>query len=128
MVLSMVRIQLGENLPSNVRNVCTVSNGSREINLNRVDAGDMMHDDTDRTAITPITDIGARHSARKAYSEGSPSRQPLPRCDQRVIQNDDRGAFDIVRSGGLCLNQNVPAASCKDSRHSASTLVVLPSE
>jgi hypothetical protein len=38
LAMSMVGIQLGKSLPNNVRNARAAGNGSREINLNRVDA------------------------------------------------------------------------------------------
>ena len=58
------------------------------INLNRIHAGDMVHDDADRTAVRTPTPVYATPLPR-VLQQRQPGRQHLPRCDQPVIQRDD---------------------------------------
>ena len=51
--VGMLGIQVGDNVPGDVGNGLATGNCPREINLNRIDAGNMMHDDADRTAVSP---------------------------------------------------------------------------
>jgi hypothetical protein len=77
LVVGMLRIQLGDNLPRDVRSGLAAGDCSREINLNRVDAGNMVHDDADRTAVPPTfrdwcTPLLFRESFNKGGQAGSP--------------------------------------------------------
>src|SRR5262245_36497951 len=70
LVMGVPGVQLGDNLPRDVHNGLAAGDCSREINLDRIDAGDVAHDDADRTAVT------SRHRRapfrlRDSFSEGS---------------------------------------------------------
>src|SRR6266498_4577649 len=47
LVLGVLGVQFGDNLPRDVRNGLAAGDCSREINLNRIDAGDVAHDNAD---------------------------------------------------------------------------------
>src|SRR5262245_41437170 len=51
LLLGMLGIQLSNNIPRDIRNSVAASDCAREINLNGVHRGNMVHDDADRTAV-----------------------------------------------------------------------------
>ena len=55
LVVGMLGIHLGDSTPSDIRDGLATGDCSREINLNRIDARNMMHDDANRTAFPPTS-------------------------------------------------------------------------
>ncbi len=66
LLLGVLAIQLSDHVPCNFCDSLAAGDGSRDLNLDRIDAGDVMHDDTDRAA--GLSAFGER---------GAPLREPL---------------------------------------------------
>ncbi len=70
MLLGMLGIQLRDRIPRDVRNGLPAGDGSGDINLDRVHAGNMVHDYANRTTVR------SRHRCapflfRESFSKGS---------------------------------------------------------
>src|ERR1700683_4700471 len=66
----MFSVQLGDSFPGDIRNGLTAGDGPREINLDRLDTANMMHDDSNWTTVR------SRHRCpplrfRESFSEDS---------------------------------------------------------
>src|SRR5437879_12467408 len=55
LIAGMLGVHLGDSLPRDTRHGLAAGDCSRQINLNRVDTGNMVDDDAERTAVSPTT-------------------------------------------------------------------------
>src|SRR5215216_3743086 len=74
LLLGMLGIQAGDNLPGDVSNSLTAGDCTRQLNLNGVDACNVVHYDADSTAVT------TRHRrtpllVRKSFGKGGKARR-----------------------------------------------------
>src|SRR5262249_5417399 len=54
LIVGMPSIQLGDNIPRDMCNGLAPGDYSRKIDLNGIDAGNMMHDDADRATVPSV--------------------------------------------------------------------------
>ncbi len=95
MLVGMLGIQLGDHFPRDVRNGLPAGDCSCDINFDRVDAGNMVHDYANRTAVRSPTPVRAIPLPR-VLQQRLPRRQRLPRCDRPVIQRDQSPVLSSV--------------------------------
>ena len=81
MLTGVAGIHLGDDLPCHIGYRVSARDGARQVDLDGIDEGDMVHDLANGPAVGG--DVGVPHSASDNPSRRRPDRQRLARCGRK---------------------------------------------